>query len=58
MQTEIELTMRDLILLAAQSKVEKDGVSIIIKRPVLTRIKTDANVQTAEALFFQDETIR
>jgi hypothetical protein len=51
---EIELTMRDLLSLATHSKVEKDGVAVIIKRPVLTRVKTDRDVKKAEALFFQD----
>jgi hypothetical protein len=51
---QIELTIKDLVALAAHSKVEKDGIIIIISRPILTKITTGRESK-AEVLFFLDD---
>ena len=52
---QVELTINDLIALAANSELEKDGVTLTINRPVLTRITAGGPGPKAEVLFFLDE---
>ena len=53
---QVDLTMNDLIALAMTSKLEKEGHTITIKRPVLTKITADPKGNKTEVLFFLDET--
>jgi hypothetical protein len=53
---QVDLTMKDLIALAMTSKLEKDGLTLTINRPILTEIKDDTKGSKTEVLFFLDET--
>lgn len=52
----IELTFQDFTKLAAQGKLEKDGVTITFGRPVLPEITIDPKAKTGKVVFYLDET--
>ncbi|HEV2274963.1 MAG TPA: hypothetical protein VGR96_12405, partial [Acidobacteriaceae bacterium] len=52
---KISLTMPDLLLLAANSELEKHGVTVTLKRPVLSTITAGPHGLGSTVLFFIDE---
>jgi hypothetical protein len=52
----IDLTFLDLLRLASNGKVEKDGNTIRISRPVLSESAVDHNAKTGEVRFYLDDT--
>jgi hypothetical protein len=52
----VELNFHDLMKLAANSKVEKDGVTIKIERPILPMINHHAPASHEYVLFSLDST--
>lgn len=51
----INLTFKDLTLLAVHSRLEKDGITLAINRPVLTKVTSDPRGTKSEVLFFLDD---
>jgi hypothetical protein len=52
----INLTLKDMILLATNRKLEKDEVTLTLNRPVLTSLKVSPKGDRAEITYFIDET--
>jgi len=52
----IELTFGDLTKLATDRKLDKDGTTFVINRPVLTEITIDSQAKSGKVVFFLDET--
>jgi len=49
---DIQLSCQDLVRLAANRTLEKDGVKITFGRPVLSEVVIDSNAKTGKVLFF------
>ena len=49
---QINLTFPDLVLLASRSKVEKDGVTIVIERPVLPQVSLNLGDAAENSVIF------
>jgi hypothetical protein len=52
----IDLTFRDLMRLAVDNKIEKDGVTVRYDRPVLSKVTVYPRAKTGRVEFFIDET--
>ncbi|SPF48602.1 hypothetical protein SBA4_3950008 [Candidatus Sulfopaludibacter sp. SbA4] len=52
----IHLTFQDLSKLAANGQTEKDGVTIVFGRPILSKIEIDPKAKTGKVVFYLDET--
>ncbi len=52
----INLTLKDVVLLASSGKLEKDDVTLTLHRPVLTSLKVSPKGDRAEITYYLDET--
>jgi hypothetical protein len=52
----IDLTFEDLVKLAANGKLEKDGTTITVGRPVLPEVTIDPVGKSGKVVFSLDET--
>jgi hypothetical protein len=53
---KIDLTFADLVKLALHGKLEKDGATITVGRPVLTELSPNPLHKSGKVVFFLDET--
>jgi hypothetical protein len=52
---QVNLTMKDLIVLANTSKLEKGDLTLTIQRPILIKVAADPKGTQSEVTFFLDE---
>jgi hypothetical protein len=52
---KIDLTFQDLMKLAENESLEKDGVTLAISRPILPEVKADPKAKTGTVTFSLDE---